>query len=328
MSTSDLEKAQLKKLEHEIAALERQAEEQESTATVQQKKLDLEVKTLIWQTGRVYRLSQFAIIFSIIATLVTVFATCYGLWTSYTKDIENKKKEFTERTDTLYRTQIQRLIQYPVEPKTTISDAVFLFRDLEEVTTNGYEEIGKRDRQKKELGLLLTQLVKSPDFDLLLTRNIEFDREAMFHSEAYREYLVLDINSNMTIISKYQAALKEIQETYPKYSIIPDEKNDTMFYESNPPAEAVKRQKAFMQYSYIFYAFQAHVQLMNKTMETRRELKEAAEEYLGNSFCLFYGTTLNVPLTRKIYGGDADMMEWRLQQCRRPEQKGEGNEME
>src|ERR1041384_6674707 len=96
-STSDLEKAQLKKLEHEIAALERQAKEQETTETVRQEKLKLEIKTLIWQTGRIYRLSQFAIIFSIIATLATVFATLYGLWNSYTKDIENKKKELVER---------------------------------------------------------------------------------------------------------------------------------------------------------------------------------------------------------------------------------------
>jgi hypothetical protein len=327
MPANELEKAQLQKLEWEIAVLERQAKEQETTAAAQQEKVKLEIKTLTWQTGRIYRLSQFAIIFSIIATLVTVFATCYGLWASYTKDIENKKKEFAERTDTLYRTEIQRLIQYPVESsKMTISDAVFLFRDLEEVVQNGYEAGGKQDRQKKEMGLLLTQLIKSPDFDLSITRNIEFDREAMTHSAAYSESLIADPRSNMTIISKYQAVLKEIQHSYPEYQIVPDANKEAFFFEYNPPADPAKRQTVFMQYTYIFYAYQSHVQLLGRTADTVPELKELAEEYLNVSFCLFYSGTRSVPLTQRIYPGTADMVQWRWQQCGYAEQKGEGDE--
>lgn len=53
-----------------------------------------------------------------------------------------------------------------------------------------------------------------------------------------------------------------------------------------------------------------------------------AEKYLGISFCLFYGTTGSVPLTQKIYGGDADMVEWRWEQCKVTEQKGEAHDME
>ncbi len=325
---SDLDKAQLQKLELEIAALRRQAKEQESTETAKQEKLKLEVKTLIWQTGRIYRLSQFAVIFSITATLVTVFATTFGIWTSYNKDIENKQKELRERTDGLYRTQTQRLIQYPIEPKMTIAEAVFLFRDLEDVVNGRYERGDKQDRQRKEMGLLLTELVKSPGFDLSITRNIEFDREAMSHSEFYKDYLIHDPVSNMTIISKYQTALKEIRESNPNYMIVPHETNETMFSESAPPADPAKKQGLFQQYSYIFFAYQTHVQLMSVTAEKRPELRQMAENYVGISFCLFYRTTGNIRLTKKIYGGDDDMVRWRNERCNDNVTVGEGYEME
>lgn len=325
---SDLDKAQLQKLELEIAALRRQAKEQESTETAKQEKLKLEVKTLIWQTGRIYRLSQFAIIFSITATLVTVFATTFGIWTSYNKDIENKQKELKERTDGLYRTQIQRLIQYPIEPKMTIADAVFLFRDLEEVVNGRYERGDKQDRQRKEMGLLLTELIKSPDFDLSIARNIEFDREAMSHSEFYKDYLIHDPVSNMTMISKYQTALREIHESNPKYMIVPDATNETLFFEYNPPADPAKKQVLFQRYSYIFFAYRTHVQLMSETAVKRPELRQVAENYVGISFCLFFRTTGNTRLTQKIYGGDDDMVRWRGEQCDYSGMIGEGYEME
>ena len=311
-----LEDSHLKKLALEIKALERIEEEETNIKIPKQKKLDLELKTLLWQTGRVYRLSQFAIIASILATLVTIFATSYGIWASYQKDTENKTKELRERTDSLYRTEIQRLIQYPIDTKITISDAVFLLRDLEDVVANGYERGPKQDRQKDEIGKLLSQIMISPDVDLSITRNVEFDRKAIENSPSYKEYLVRNPKQNRDIISKYKAVLAALHEADPNYSIVPDERNDQMFIESTGAGKSEKNQDKFFQNVYIFYAYKSHVELLQQTISTIPESAQEAENYLGISFCWFYGATQNSGLTGKIYGGTPEMIVWRWQQCK------------
>lgn len=310
-----LEEAQVRKLELEIKALERKENEERNTEEPRQKKLTLELKTLLWQTGRVYRISQFVFIISVLATVVTIFATVYGIWSTYKKDIESKKKERIERTDTLYRTEIQRLIQFPMETKVTISDAVFLFRDLEDVVSNGYDELIKQKRQKEEVGLLITQIVASPDFDLSLTRNIEFDRKAMRHSEFYRNYLIDNPQYNRDIISKYKSVLVALHAEDPNYSVDPVENEDEQFIENTTPDKLTKNQVKFFQYIYIFYAYKAHVGLIGDSVAKKSDVSQRADSYLGLSFCWFYDATKNVGLTRKIYGGEPEMVAWRWEQC-------------
>jgi hypothetical protein len=311
-----LEDSQLKKLALEIKALERIEEEETNTKLPKQKKLDLELKTLLWQTGRVYRLSQFAIIASILATLVTIFATSYGIWASYQKDTENKTKELRERTDSLYRAEIQRLIQYPIDPKITISEAIFLFRDLEDVVENGYEKGPKQDRQKDEIGTLMSQMMMSPDVDTSITRNVEFDRKALANSVSYRNYLIRNPKYNRDILSKYKASLATLHAADPGYSIVPDESTDEMFSENNTAVKSDKNQEKFFQYIYIFYAYRSHVDLLKETAATLPEKAQESELYLGISFCWFYGATANSGLTSKIYGGTDEMIGWRWQQCK------------
>jgi hypothetical protein len=301
--------AQLRKLNLEIDALERTVSEQKSTEKFKKDKLELEIDTLKWQTGRVYRLSQFAVIFSIIATLVTIFYTGYNIWSSYTKDTENKKKELTQKTDSQYRTEIQRLIQYPSDTKMPISEVVFLLRDLEEVVKNGYEG-DQQKRQKEEIGILLMQLIKSSDVDLSIPRNIEFDRSAMLHSNFYADYLVKDPLANSVILSKYKTHLKEISTAYPDFRVDPDKNDDHAFMPVNIPNETVNKQ-----YVYTYLAYKSHVELLDRSTRENEQFKEKAEEYLGASFCAFYDATHNAALTAKIYGGDPGMVEWRRQQC-------------
>jgi hypothetical protein len=311
-----LEEEQLRKLALEIKALERREEEEINARFPKQQKLDLELKTLLWQTGRVYRLSQFAIIASVLATLVTVFATSYGIWASYKKDTELKAKELRERTDSLYRAEIQRLIQYPIDQKVTISDAVFLLRDLEDIVENGYDKGAKQDRQKDEIGTLITQLLMSPDVDLAVTRNVEFDRKALTNSASYKDYLIRNPKYNRDILSKYKAVLAALHEKDRNYTITPDERNEEMFIESNSDGKTINNQANFFQYVYIFYAYKSHVDLLKETISKIPGSADEAGQYLGISFCWFYGATENSGLTGKIYGGTPEMVAWRWQQCK------------
>jgi len=304
-----LEDAQVRKLELEIDALRRAANEEESVGVSKQEKVRLEVKTLLWQTGRVYRLSQFAVIFSILATLVTIFATAYGIWTSYVKDNETKVKERTDRTDGLYRTGLQQVIRFPAEAKMTISDAVFTLRDLEDVVNNNYDDEKKRDRQKNEVGFLLTQLINSPETELSISRNVELDRKAMDHSSFYRDYLARNPKLNRDILSKYQEVLKDVHLRAPCYSLIPDPKKKEFFRQSR--CQNGEPQPTFLQYVGLFYAYKSHVAILNETLQNYPDASQDALAYRDTSFCWFYMATQNVPLTMDIFGGTAEQVVWK-----------------
>lgn len=304
-----LEEAQLRRLQLEIDALERTADEEKLVGVSKQDKIKLEVKTLLWQTGRVYRLSQFAVIFSILATLVTVFATGYGIWSSYTKDNETKVKERMDRTDGLYRAALERLIQFPVEPKVTISDAVFTLRDLEDVVNNNYDDERKRERQSQEVGFLLAQLMNSPEVDLSISRNVEFDRKAMDQSSFYRDYLTRNPKFNRDIISKYKNVLSSVHERAPCYSMIPDPNKKEVFIEKE--CKNGEPEPTFLQYVGLFYSYKSHVAILNETLEKSPDVSEEARSYRDMSFCWFFKATRNVPLTIEIFGGTPEQVNWK-----------------
>jgi hypothetical protein len=304
-----LEKAQLRKLELEIDALERTAHEEKSVGISKQEKVKLEVKTLLWQTGRVYRLSQFAVIFSILATLVTIFATGYGMWSSYTKENETRVKERTDRTDGLYRTALERLIQFPVEPKLTISDAVFTLRDLEDVVTHNYDDEKKRERQKHEVGFLLAQLMNSPEVDLSVSRNVELDRKAMDQSSFYRDYLTRNPKFNRDIISKYKNVLSSVHDRAPCYSMVPDPNNKEVFIESE--CKNGEPEPTFLQYVSLYYGYKSHVAILGETLDKFPDVSQEAQSYRDMSFCWFLKATRNVPLTVEIFGGTREQVNWK-----------------
>jgi hypothetical protein len=144
-------------------------------------------------------------------------------------------------------------------------------------------------------------------------RNIDFERNAMQHSNSYKEYLIKDPLSNFTIISKYKTELSRISKTFPDFRLNPDEKVDSVFTPVDSPNDATS-----VQYINIYYAYKSHVLLMTESISKSEDsqLKKQAEEYLGTSFCWFYGVTHNAPLTIGIYGGTPEMLEWRWQQCK------------
>jgi hypothetical protein len=304
-----LEDAQVRKLELEIDALTRAANEEQSVGTSKQEKVRLEVKTLLWQTGRVYRLSQFAVIFSILATLVTIFATAYGIWTSYVKDNETRVKERTDRTDGLYRTGVQHLIRFPVDEKITISDAVFTLRDLEDVVNNNYDDETKRERQRHEVGFLLAQLINSPELDLGVSRNVELDRKAMDQSTFYRNYLAQNPKFNRDIISKYKNILSSVHDRAPCYAMIPDPEKKEYFREME--CRNGEPEPTFLQYVGLFYAYKSHVAILNETQGKYPDVAEEARVYRDTSFCWFFKATRNPPLTIEIFGGTPEQVNWK-----------------
>ena len=316
----EIAQEQLRKLRLEIDALEREQGLAVDTPGRRRRKLDLEVQALQWQNGLVYKLGQYATIVTILATVATICATGLGVYIAYNnfaRDREHeaalKQKELAEKTDSQYRTELRELFKYPVEEGRTISEAVFLFRDLGDVIENGYKgDDAMRQRKGKEVGFLLTQLVRSPDFDLSKTRNVNFDSKALDNSTYYRDHLIQSPGDSRDILTKYKWALWKLHDSdksyYEGFSVNPED--PTAFTVPHDP----KTQDKFYQYVYLYQAYKKHVWLLGKAAEASPG-DEQLQRYLGESFCWFYGATQNKSLTIGIFGGDADMVLWRWRQC-------------
>lgn len=316
-----VEAAQLQKLQMEIAALNR-AERFEAEAEQQKRdKLFYETQSLRWQTSLFYKLTQFA-------TIITIFATAFGVYQAYTKLVEDKikatqeeEKARRERINALYRSDLQQLLQYPIDKEhQTIPIAVFLMHDLADVVNTGFKDDPETQaRMKDEIGLLIAQLVKSPEFNLTETRNTDFERKALEHCKFYENYLINHPSDNRDILSKYKGVLLALHKTNPDYyeKFEVDPEDPTAFIEGQESVD----QTRFFQYAYLFHAYRKHVSLLDNSYALKSDPEVI--NYKTISFCWFWLATRNRSLLKSIFGGTAEQVEAKSKLCEPPPEQPE-----
>ena len=303
------EQATLDKLHLEIAALNRAEKFDAETEEQRKQKLHYDTESVRWQTSLVYRLSQLATILTVLATLFGIFSAYQKLVTDRRNELEQKEKELVERTSARYNNDLRELLQYPIEPKQTIAQAVFLFRDLESVVNTGFEG---QPEKREEVGFLITQLIKSAEFDLSLTRNSNFDRKALESSKFYENYLLKHPLDNRDILSKYKSVLLALHdqdpEYYEKFQVNPED--PTAFIES----KVSKDQTRFFQYAYLFHAYRNHYALLKKSAEA-----EPGNQFLRSTldlaFCWFWTSSRNPSLTKGVFGGTDEQVATKAGKC-------------
>ncbi|MDX6443556.1 MAG: hypothetical protein QOH71_630 [Blastocatellia bacterium] len=307
-----VEQAQLEKLELEIAALKRTESFDAETKEEKRKKMYYETQSARWQTSLIYRASQFA-------TIITIFATAFGIWSAYNKlvtdrqnEYEQKSKDRTDRMTLRYRTDLQQLLEYPIDPRQTISKAVFTLQDLTDVVNNGFESELEKQQKADEVGFLIAQLVKSSDFDLMLTRNSNFDRKAIDSSKFYENYLVTHPMDNRDILSKYKGVLLALHDKDPSYceNFQVDPNDSSSFTESQISTDQTK----FFQYVYLFHAYRNHVELLSHSAFVSQPDPHVAD-YLDLAFCWFWGSSRNTSLIQAIFGGTDDQINVKSSEC-------------
>lgn len=325
-----VEQANLRKLELEIEALEREKRFEGEAREEKRGKLYYETQSLKWQTSLLYRLTQFA-------TVITIFATAFGVYQAYVKLVEDKLKEsqqnekaHMERVNNQYRADLQQLLKYPVDKEQTVPIAVFLMHDIVDVIETGYkDDRDTQSRMRREVGLLVAQLVKSPEFNLMETRNTDFDRKAIGHCNLYEQYLIKHPSDNRDILSKYKNVLLALHDTnrkyYEEFEVNPED--PTAFIES----QVSKDQSRFFQYAYLFHAYKTHVNLLDITYNDPLDPQEDVNSYNDKraqvvayknlSFCWFWGATQNPSLTRSIFGGTDEQIRSRASLCEPPKQQ-------
>jgi hypothetical protein len=316
--------AELAKLRLEAASLKLEIRRKKASAGSEREKLALEIQSLKRQNGLLSRLTQFATIFTVLATLLTVVATCFSVWTAWDKFVTDKNKEtklrqreLDERTERQFRATLQQLVQYPIDDKQTISSAVFNFRDIRNVVEKGYEG-DELKRRREEVGFLLTQLTRSPEFDLTRTRNAEYDRKAMLYCDYYLAQLVDRPGENLDVISKYKDALLSARQANPRYYASLTVSPEDIFTEAVPARDA--QEKA--QFISLFHGYRKHVELLvssRKAAEAGQKGLDAVDvkRKINSAFCWFYGATQNPMLTTSIFGVGPEQVQplWD-QECR------------
>jgi hypothetical protein len=299
----EIAKAQLRKLELEIDSLEHDAHTKASKAEPERQKLELEILSLKRQNSLLSRLSQVATVFTILATVITASATAWGFYTAYDKyftdrehEMDLKTKEARDRASTQYRTELQQLLGFPNDPHQTIPTAVFLLHDLHDVIETGYDG-ADREARRNEVGFLLAQLTRSPEFDLSVNRNAEYDRKAMNYSEYYANFLIENSTENFDVISKYKDVLQQLSTKDPEFCKTLIVESDNLFTDGKRPKDASEK----IQFVTLFHGYKKHVELLNKSLE-RQPQNEELQRKINFAFCWFYGTTWNTSLTKNIFG--------------------------
>jgi hypothetical protein len=295
---SELEKAQLLKLQLEILSLESQRQEQTTTADLRQQKLKQELSSQKWQNSRIGRLAQFGAIITVIVAVVGLLITYLKFTDERSKDRELREKELVERNTNQYRADIQQLVQFTNDEKQTTPSLIFLFQDLREIveSTKDPTELSKR---RESVANLIVNLIKSTGFDLQKSRNVEFDFKAMSYCEYYSNLLRNEPDINLDILSKYKDALVSLasnnQGCYKSVVI----RSDGYIFGDNCSSEGIRLD----QFIDSFYAYQKHVEVLKESVKGKPQ-DASTKDSLQRAFCWFYQSTKNKALAKNIFDGD------------------------
>jgi hypothetical protein len=283
-------------------------------AAAEIKKLNLEIKTLEWENSRLGRVARIATLLTILATIVTVVATGAGAWVGYRKFIEDhgkdrvlRARELTEKTSTQYRSDLQQLSSYPTDPKQTISVAFFIFQDLNELVENNFEE-QDRERHRRQVGSMLSQLIRSDEYDLSSVRSVEFDRKALMYCAYYRKFLLENPGHNAEILSKYKFILAALHDENPSYYEGIKAAADYTFSAPSGPGKVLF-------FVHLFQGYQEHLALFDEALGNKLADAGETEKRKKLAFCWFQKSTNNNQLTQTLFHIDEPERKARVEQC-------------
>jgi|GEM_PF-6320002 len=287
-------------------------------AQSQLRKLQLEVLALERQNTWKGQVVQFA-------TAFTVLATVFGIWQGIEKfrsdrqkdrdlaekDNSLRRSELIERLTNQYRSDLKQLLMFPIDEKQTIPLVIETLQDLDQLIQSiPQQQEGSDKKLKADVGTLLANLTRSGDCDLEKRRNVEFERTVLQYWPGYSSLLVEQPETNIEVISEYFGALRHLHEVDKKFfeSVAIDSSGG---FNHNPAMDDIN----FIPFIDLFRGYKEHVELLKKSLEVQPEQASRINDDLDQAFCWFYWGTENKPLTRNIFNiGDADL-EKRANRC-------------
>ena len=277
-------------------------------------KLYLEIRTLEWENSLLGRVFRLAGLLTIIATVITIIATGFGVWQGYMKFNDDRQKErdlktreLKERNTNHYRSDLQLLAAYPLDPKQTIAAASFLFYDLQDLVENEFYE--DRDQRRFQVGSLISQMIRSDNYDLTVMRNVEFDRKALYYCDYYKKFLEDHPQYNSEILNKYKFVLDTMRKKDPKYyRSITVESN---FSFKIPPGGGDKG-RSFVHW---VQAYQEHMALFDEALKKNPSDPSEITECKQAAACWFQASIKNDQITGTIFNLDHAGLKTLAERC-------------
>ena len=287
--------------------------------TAKLQKLNLEIESLKWQNGRAGRAMHLVPVFTVVATIGTIIFAGIGVWLGFAKftsdnrkDRELREKELSQRIDSQYRADINQLLRFPVDEKTTIPMAIFLLKDLSElielqarqatVESNPEDVAGKLEEIRKQQGdkiaLLLYSLIKSEDFTFAEPHNVEFEVAALRYWNHYAMLLDEDPLKTKEILSKYKQTLTALHDLDSRcYEGILVYDSTGGFYSPIAP----KDPKNYIHFLKLCLGYKEHVDQVRRRVEQHAGGAET-EEVLRIVDGWFFDATKNPSISNHVFG--------------------------
>lgn len=279
---------------------------------VQLAKLEMEIETLrkespFWKT----KLPFFTLLVATIGTMATIWFNIYTASAARQKERELRVKEVGEKWDVQFRADLLQLLNFPNNETQTAPTATFLFRDMKSLVESkpGANDAMKAKR-RAEVASLLTELFRSPEFDLSKPRNINLEHVALEEWDAYGVRLLREPRDNIRILYNYYLALQSLHRQDPTVTeratlevadcaVKPDE-----YSQSN----AASREDSTLRiFGALAIGYFAHL----KRLKESSAAEDKKQRDVHRAFCWYRDATGNRGVSRDLFClSDAEAQRW------------------
>lgn len=279
------------------------------------RKLKLEIALLEWRNSGFGRLTRLTAIFTVIVTLITVFATLLGWGWDRFRERQLRARELSERIENQYRSNIQQLLRYPKDENQTIPSVIFVFDDISNLLQHySPEEVANR---RLTIGTWLAELRTSSEFDLGKSRNAEFDNAVLKFCSYCSEAAVKNPKYSKIMLEKYTVALAPFHKDDEKFKNV-YKKPGTDSFTVSRTAESVEKEGFTVKlrpFATMVRAYELHLALLNKAIQENPKDSDALKAAIDKYTCDFFLATQNPTLTKNIFNINDDEMNARMTKC-------------
>ena len=265
----------------------------------QLQKLKLEIMSLEWNA----RWGRFTTLITVSITVATLIAAAVGWGYDRYKERDLRSRELRQQTDNRYNSDLAQLLRFPTEESQTIPEVILLFDDLSNLIATAYGERGQGERGMK-VGILISELVKSSEFDLTKPRNVEFDKAALAFCPFYLEALINNPKFTKVILQKYAVALEPFHRENINFTYVRKEPGPEGAYVLTKPSDKFEKEgftPKLRTFATMVNAYEKHIELLNKSIGRDPANAETLKKDRESAFCSFYTSTQNTLLTKTVF---------------------------
>jgi hypothetical protein len=179
-------------------------------------KLNLEIELLRRQKSIFGRTLQIGPLIAVAAACVSVMITIDQSRDQSKRAYTQQQSAYTQQMNGLYRSDLEELQKFPVEPKQTLARTRYLFEELSRtIDTLSQIDTARHQQDRRNIAAQLFQLVTSSDFNVNSRRMVEFEHAICENWPEYDTLLIDSVDNNCRILTIYLYAIRKQRSIEP-----------------------------------------------------------------------------------------------------------------